>query len=56
LEASISKASKDVSHKEQKITEILDEKFEMETALQERIYELESEKKSRMNIHREAQS
>lgn len=53
MEASISKASKDVSHKEQKITEILDEKFEMETALQERIYELESEKKSRMNIHRE---
>lgn len=53
LDTYMSKANKDLSHKEQKITEILDEKFEMETALQERIYELESELKSLANIHRE---
>lgn len=38
--------------KEEKITEILDEKFEVETSLQERIYELESQTKSILNGHR----
>lgn len=49
----MAKCQADLAQKEEKITEILDEKFEMETALQERIYSLEGQLKSISNGHKE---
>ena len=49
----MAKYKADLSQKDDKISDILDEKFEIETALQEKIYELESRMKALINDHKE---
>lgn len=49
----MSKSKTDLSQKDDKITEILDAKFEMETDLKQRINELKSQVKSLSNGHKE---
>jgi chromosome segregation ATPase len=56
LKTSLAKLKAELAQKDTKISEILDEKFESETALQERIYRLESEIKSLSNGHKEDKS
>lgn len=56
LKASLAKSTAELAQKDTKISEILDEKFETETALQERICDLESQTKSMSNGHKEDKS